>query len=304
MKQSVVVNPLLLQPLTITFSKSATLAFWSSVGTNLITSMKIKINDGDWIQGVYSNDDWSWSFNNIVELSMSSGDVVQVKASGIWAVSANGGCYIYINTESSCTLSGNINSLVHGDNFVNATTIPDYALANVFSQEDTPKSIVDISGLLLPATSLGDHCYYRLFATASHITTVPELPATSLGQYCYYQMFLSCSALTTLPSILPATSLANYCYNNMFRGCSSITNAPVLPATTLVNYCYGGMFWSCSSLRYIKMMATDISATACLNNWVRSVGSGGTFVKNSSATWTTTGNSGVPSGWTIQTESA
>jgi hypothetical protein len=33
------------------------------------------------------------------------------------------------------------------------------------------------------------------------------------------------------------------------------------------------------------------------------ISSSGTFVKNSAATWTTTGNNGVPSGWTVQTAS-
>ena len=34
------------------------------------------------------------------------------------------------------------------------------------------------------------------------------------------------------------------------------------------------------------------------------VASTGTFVKNSAATWTTTGTNGVPSNWTIETASA
>ena len=50
------------------------------------------------------------------------------------------------------------------------------------------------------------------------------------------------------------------------------------------------------------MLATDISALDCLSNWVKNVAATGTFVKNSAATWTRTGTSGVPSGWTIETE--
>ena len=49
------------------------------------------------------------------------------------------------------------------------------------------------------------------------------------------------------------------------------------------------------------MLATDISASRCLFNWVSSVSSLGTFVKSKDATWSVTGQSGIPSGWTVET---
>ena len=42
-----------------------------------------------------------------------------------------------------------------------------------------------------------------------------------------------------------------------------------------------------------------ISASNCLLGWVNAIKSSGTFYKNKDATWTTTGISGVPSGWTV-----
>ena len=47
------------------------------------------------------------------------------------------------------------------------------------------------------------------------------------------------------------------------------------------------------------MLATDISASNYLLGWVNAIKSSGTFYKNKDATWTTTGISGVPSGWTV-----
>ena len=44
------------------------------------------------------------------------------------------------------------------------------------------------------------------------------------------------------------------------------------------------------------MLATNISATNCLKNWVSWVASTGTFVKNAKATWNVVGTSGVPTG--------
>ena len=150
----------------------------------------------------------------------------------------------------------------------------------------------------LPATTLANGCYSDMFAGCSSLTTVPELPATKLTQGCYGGMFFNCTSLTTAPE-LPAITLANSCYDEMFFGCKSLTTAPELPATTLDYRCYYNMFKSCSSLNYIKMLATDISATDCLNSWVSNVSSTGTFVKNPDMTTLPTGTSGIPSGWTV-----
>jgi hypothetical protein len=86
----------------------------------------------------------------------------------------------------------------------------------------------------------------------------------------------------------------------MFSGCKSLTTAPELPATTLADACYSCMFINCSKLNYIKMLATDISASNCLTNWVSGVASTGTFVKNPAMTSLPTGDAGIPEGWTVQ----
>ena len=90
----------------------------------------------------------------------------------------------------------------------------------------------------------------------------------------------------------------------MFAGCTSLVTAPELPATKLTGSCYLNMFNGCSNLNYIKMMATDISATNALQDWVSGVASSGTFVKNIEATWDVIGVNGVPEGWTIERAAA
>ena len=87
----------------------------------------------------------------------------------------------------------------------------------------------------------------------------------------------------------------------MFYDCTSLTTAPELLATTLYRDCYNLMFYGCSKLNYIKMLATSISASGCLNTWVYGVASSGTFVKNANATWNVTGIDGIPNGWTVET---
>ena len=151
----------------------------------------------------------------------------------------------------------------------------------------------------LPATTLVRGCYYQMFNNCTSLTTAPILPATTLAESCYQGMFQSCTSLTTAP-ILPATTLADSCYRDMFNNCSKLTTAPELPATTLANNCYSNMFQYCTKLNYIKCLATDISATDCTSYWVEYIPSNGTFVKNPNMTSWTTGNSGIPTGWTVQ----
>ena len=151
----------------------------------------------------------------------------------------------------------------------------------------------------LPATDLKVYCYRDMFQGCTSLTSAPELPATDLADDCYYGMFQGCTSLTTAPSILPAMALYSSCYQSMFKDCTSLTTAPVLPATnTGREFCYKEMFWNCSSLNYIKCLAGEISGYN-ESNWVYGVAPTGTFVKNPNMTEWTTGDSGIPSGWTV-----
>lgn len=169
---------------------------------------------------------------------------------------------------------GDPRSIYAGENFI-GNSVAAYAFTYLFYQ---CTYLVDASGILLPATTLGRNCYNRMFQGCSGLTAAPILPATTLAQYCYYAMF---------------------------NGCTSLTTAPELPATTLADSCYRNMFNGCTSLNYIKAMFTTdpTTVTNSLTNWVNNVAASGTFVKNSLATWDITGNSGVPAGWTIETAS-
>ena len=121
----------------------------------------------------------------------------------------------------------------------------------------------------------------------------------TLAKSCYYDMFYGCRNLVNAPE-LPATELAQSCYYSMFHTCKSLTTAPVLPATTLVDNCYGSMFTLCWNLNYIKALFTTTPSDTYTHGWVSGVASSGTFVKNKDATWDVTGQSGIPSGWTVQ----
>lgn len=114
---------------------------------------------------------------------------------------------------------------------------------------------------------------------------------------CFYSLFYNSSVVDAGNLVLP-TGLYSSCFSMMFKGCSNLTTAPEILATTLAGSSCANMFSDCSNLNYIKCMATDISATNCLYNWVKRVSSSGTFVKDANTTWPS-GNSGIPNNWTV-----
>ena len=171
----------------------------------------------------------------------------------------------YISITGMSKVGGNIMSLLYGSNFTGQETeFPSgssYNFCNLFYGSE----IVDASELVLPATTLTDHCYRHMFAQCNLLTSAPALPATTLAQNCYSNMFEGCGALTSAPA-LPATTLAQECYGAMFFECSSLTSAPALPATTLTDGCYNNMFNGCSSLTSAPALPATIMADNCYSS--------------------------------------
>jgi len=202
------------------------------------------------------------------------------------ATSLSASCYE--NMFSGCT------SLTTAPNILPATTLFDSCYASMFRGCTSLASAPELS-----ATTLESRCCENMFSGCTSLTTAPNtLPATTLANSCYYYMFNGCRSLTSAPE-LPATTLANGCYNSMFIDCTSLTTAPVLPATTLTDNCYYQMFQGCTNINYVKMLATDISASSCLSGWLSRASATGTFVK-ADGVEIPEGASGIPSGWTVE----
>jgi hypothetical protein len=175
----------------------------------------------------------------------------------------------YFRSDDNVDVSGNIMSLLYEDNFTGQTTLTGtYTFQRLFGG----LKVVNAENLVLPATTLANYCYSRMFEGRTTLVTAPKLPAVVL----------------TID-----------CYASMFNGCTSLTTAPELTARTLADGCYREMFNGCRSLNSITCLATDISAGAPTQSWVYNVAANGTFTKDSTMTSWTTGNNGIPSGWTV-----
>ena len=223
----------------------------------------------------YSIDDgttWTTLNANTASPTINAGNKILWKQTGLTPGTTNPGYGIgTFSATGYFNASGNVMSLYYGDNFISQTNLTgkDYAFASLFY---TCSYLASIENLVLPATTLASSCYSYMFAGCGRVTTAPELTATILTNSCYYYMFANCF---------------------------SLENAPKLYAPILVDRCYYSMFGSCRSLREIHCYAVDISAFNCTGDWVYDTYTGnGTFYKDANTTWTT-GNSGIPSGWTV-----
>jgi len=137
----------------------------------------------------------------------------------------------------------------------------------------------------------------KMFYQCSSLVTPPSIVGTSLsGSNCFMQMFESCKSMTSIPS-LSFDTLVSGCYWGMFPTTTSFTGSIYLPALVVPSSGYRNMFQN-GKVTYVKMLATDISASSCVQNMLGGVPNVSTsiLVKNINATWTT---AVAPSNWTI-----
>lgn len=122
---------------------------------------------------------------------------------------------------------------------------------------------VDLDGKLFCSLFEADMGYYNTNLKYAQDLILGD----KVSAYCYYRMFAYNKCLIEAPE-LPATGLAESCYESMFRSCENLEIAPTLPAGTLAASCYKQMFGSCKKLNTVIMLATDISATDALFEWL------------------------------------
>lgn len=238
-------------------------------------TISYRINNGSW-QAIDSTIEGT-------SFSVNTGDKVEFKGTNN-GYSNNAGNCCSLSGTAKFNLSGNIMSLIGGDNFEN---ISSFSTSFVFNGLFENSNAIDASKLVLPtrtytscynrmfancknliyppalpSTILSSSCYYSMFSGCSSLIKAPVLPATVMATYCYYSMFWGCTSLTSAPT-LKSTTLAQNCYSNMFFGCTSLTNAPDLPATIMMNSCYSGMFSGCTSLTMAPVLSGIYMATRC-----------------------------------------
>lgn len=288
----------------------------------------------------WSKDGKTWTHTDntseavTIDVQVAQGEKVYWRGSG----AAMGSSYLEsrrckFSSEARFDVSGHIMSLLVGDNFgsfehlthVNTDGIRNATFSYLFKDCTTIVNAKDLvlptfesyhqyiyNGLFqnctslvsqpsLPSSTLAISCYGSMYYNCTLLTDSATLPATTLAASCYRYMYYNCSNLETVNPILATTAVGTDCMNQMFRICKKITRVELHLTGALTQSCCYQMFFGCSLLSYVKCLATDISATNCLNNWLQNVSSTGTFIQTEGVTWPR-GKSGIPDNWTIETQ--
>lgn len=273
MMQSKEDNSMLKEYFTIEVLEDCTFNLAVPTAANAI---KYKHNDNDWVT-TNTNVDITCLANDTVQLSC----VCPSRYSGEDTMRNH-----HFGLRVPFNAYGNVMSLIYGDDFAEQYTLNSN---NVFDSLFHMLPIVSAKNLILPATTLSEHCYANMFFYCQMLTEAPQLLATTLSkgcyknmfgfcttltqapelmadivaQECYYQMFYGCEALTKAPSILPSMTLDYACYFEMFRECYALTTLPQLPATTLAASCYEYMFDSCSEIDSTMELPSTVLSKRC-----------------------------------------
>lgn len=249
-------------------------------------------------------------------ISISTGDVIRFYRAETtpWSISSDSGWYNRIGGSAEIKVYGNIASLIGF-----SETIPAYCFRYLLYQSQ----IVDASELELPWTTLSDSCFIRLFMGSTKLAKLPYLPATTLANNCYTYMFRGCTALKTIAKMGVQTITCNNAFVEMYaltgietvtipkmhfnsgrmtgfmRNCTSLKTVTVdTYDETLPANAYQHLFRGCSGLETVICKAKNFE-TNTFSDWFLDASATGTFIKDKDTTWPT-GNSGIPSGWTVK----
>lgn len=186
--------------------------------------------------------------------TISANNKVLWRGSGVRTISNTYASYIStFSSSGNFDISGNIASLLYGDNIEKGDLHPDTSQnIHVFgSLFKNATKLIHSHELCLPFFYLRNYEYYEMFSGCTSLVSTPKLNSSKLADYCYSYMFSGCTSLTELP-YLPAKYLANRCYNNMFSNCTSLTTlTDIFPTfNNLVSqYSMSWMFAGCTNLQ-------------------------------------------------------
>ena len=286
---------LLETPLTFKVTGNGNIV-WKTTSSSSAKTVEYSKNDGAWTQIT--------STEAGVSIPVVAGDVVRFRGNNDYYGGGRNGGYGNVNcfsgTTCQCELEGNIMSLLNSTGFSTLTAFTSDGVFTTLFRHVT--GLTSAEKLKLPSSNVKYYGYAGLFSGCTGLVIPPKLNSVTnlAGSTTFSHMFRGCTSLIVAPE-LPLTSIAWNCYDYMFAGCTSLTKAPVLPAPALRDYSYQGMFSGCTNLNYVECYATDWNGyTGPTQSWLRGVSSTGTFVKSSLmvSTWGT-GDSGIPTGWTI-----
>lgn len=187
--------------------------YFTVVSQSAGTSVQISGSSSEMKFQVSTNGGTSWlSAARVVAVSsLSKGAKVLIMSSTTLSPSSSTRGVGKISITGACSVEGNVMSLMYGSSFKGKTTMQGtYCFYDLFN--GCGENLLSVKNLVLPATTLEDNCYGRMFYGCSKIEKAPVLPATELTTRCYGSMFAGCSSLSYIKAMFitkPSTSYTN-----------------------------------------------------------------------------------------------
>lgn len=229
--------------------------------------------------------------------------------------------YHNISCSAATKIYGNIMSLLYNDNLSLRVELPSVGisdawvctLAKLFLNNTNIDIAVDEDWnplLLLPATTLTNHCYEEMFKGCTSLTIPPALPAyvanVGVKNHCYESMFEGCTSLLSAPTLHlenDSHAFENHCFESMFAGCTSLKYATAISVGSFGSqeHCCKHMYQGCSNLKKMTCLTSEhLSLTGFgfnkTDEWLDGVSGSGRFICKTGASWEVS-TSGIPSGW-------
>lgn len=216
-------NPYYYQYFTVEVLTGGSFAIYTPLPE--LPTVYYSLNNNSWTEWEY---DATMGDDGLLKsLNLSAGDRLRIKS----AIS-NPVENTYYFAESSNTItynvSGNIMSLVYGDDFVGNDNLNDTITSDgytpfisMFSDDTKIRSAVN---LCLPSFILSPSMYRGMFSYST-LETAPTIIPAMICEHCYYEMFYNCEYLTgniVIPEPIGLSDIINNAYYHMFTDSPNI----------------------------------------------------------------------------------
>ena len=228
-------------------------------------------------------------------------------------------------------LSGDLRTLVYGDDSPYYSSVPDYAFYDLFKSCNVMYADDLYCGDKRGTLTAGSFSFAGLFSgcsllqapmfinnietaaestfnsmhySCSALSSTPAMSAIkTVGQECMSGMFRGCTSLTAAADLSGISTVGLDCFKSMYYGCTSLTTASDISGITSSTRICPQMYYSCSSLSqaYAPNNSRWYLDSSLFQNWLYGVAASGSFYYDTSfytPDEIPSGASGCPSGWT------
>lgn len=201
--------------LTIEVLTGGTIYLYANgAGDVFYRTLEYSKNGSEWVSVTSSN-----SGSGTKMCDVDEGDVVMFRGNNNnMYQNVNYGTNFRFTSGFRFNVYGNVMSILYKDDFSTRksfTENKEYQFHSLFNST----GVIDASNLILPATTLANHCYSNMFEACTSLATAPALPATALTSYCYYYMFKGCTSLNYIKCLATSIS-ATQAHTNWVQGVS------------------------------------------------------------------------------------